>query len=55
MALIVPILLLCVSNIFMTFAWARPDKQKVRWTFCPAERRSGARPSVTRGGEEINA
>jgi len=30
----------------------RPDQQKVRWTFCPAERRSIARSSAMRGRDE---
>src|SRR5690606_21898704 len=41
------------SRVEAEIGGVRPDQQKVQWTFCPAERRSGARPSAPRGREEI--
>ena len=60
-AYIAPILLLCCSNVFMTFAWARsgpakPDAKR-QWRFASEERAElrrgagvdGARRSFPRG------
>ena len=35
--------------------WASRDQSKVQWTFDPGERRSGARPSATRGRKTHSA
>jgi hypothetical protein len=54
MPYIAPILLLCVSNVFMTFAWARsgpamPDAKR-QWHFASDER-----AELERGAGEADA
>ena len=45
-----PILLLSVSNVFMTFAWVSASYETVRWTVSRGERpelgRGAGRPTV---------